>query len=59
MITTADDRRPDNVEYPWKAKSGAIEVPAEAKFPLVSRLYTSPGKMLLKAAVSLTGRPVY
>ena len=52
-------RRPDNVEYPWKGNSGAIEVPAAWKFPLVSRLYTNPGKMLLKAAVSLTSRPVY
>jgi hypothetical protein len=54
-----NDRRPDNVEYPWKAKSGAIEVPAESTFPLVSRLYTNPGKVLLKAAVSLTRHPVY
>jgi hypothetical protein len=50
-------RRPDNVEYPWTATSGAAEVPALWKFPLVSRLYSNSGRLLLKAAISLTRNP--
>lgn len=50
-------RRPDNVEYPWTGSSGATEVPARWKFSLVSRLHSNPGRLLLKAAVSLTRHP--
>lgn len=50
-------RRPDNVEYPWTGSSGAAEVPARWKFLLVSRLHSNPGRLLLKAAVSLTRHP--
>jgi hypothetical protein len=50
-------RRPENVEYPWRGSSGAIEVPALWKFRLAQRLYSNPGKLLLKAAVSLTRSP--
>ena len=55
----ADDngRRPDNVEYPWIGASGDSEVPARWEFSLVRRLYTNPGKLLIKAAVSLTRNP--
>lgn len=52
-----NDRRRDNVEYPWRGSSDAIEVPAQWKFPLVRKLYTEPGRALLKAAVSLTRDP--
>jgi hypothetical protein len=51
-------RRPDNVEYPWTGSSGTTEVPARWKFPLVSRLHSNPGRLLLKTAVSLTRNPV-
>jgi hypothetical protein len=51
------ERRPDNVEYPWTGSSGATEVPAQWTFPLTSRLYSNPGKLLLKAAGSLTRNP--
>ena len=50
-------RRPDNVEYPWTSKSGDVEVPARWKFRLLARLYSNPGRLLLKAAVSLTRNP--
>jgi len=49
-------RRPDNVEYPWTAPSGE-EVPARWEFPLVRRLYSNSGRLLIKAAVSLTRNP--
>jgi len=52
-----NNRRPDNVEYPWLAASGSIEVPARWKFPIAARLYTNPGRLLLKAAVRLTANP--
>lgn len=52
-------RRPDNVEYPWIGRSGQAEVPAAWKFPLVQRLYSNTGRLLLKAAVSLTRDPVF
>ena len=51
-------RRGDNVEYPWASASGGIEVPARWKFPLSSRLSTHTGRLLLKAATSLTRSPV-
>ena len=47
-------RRPDNVEYPWAGRSGDTEIPAQWKFPLADRLYTNPGRQLLKAASILT-----
>ena len=50
-------RRPDNVEYLWIGASGDSEVPARWEFSLVRRLYTNPGRLLLKAAVSLTRNP--
>ncbi|HWZ42888.1 MAG TPA: hypothetical protein VNW97_05400 [Candidatus Saccharimonadales bacterium] len=50
-------RRPDNVEYPWAGNSGITEVPARWKFSLASRLHSNPGRLLLKAAVSLTRNP--
>jgi hypothetical protein len=50
-------RRPDNVEYPWIGTSGDSLVPARWDFSLVRRLYTNPGKLLMKAAVSLTRNP--
>jgi hypothetical protein len=52
-----DGKRPENVEYPWLGSSGAIEVPALWKFRLAQRLYSNPGKLLLKAAGSLTRNP--
>jgi hypothetical protein len=53
-----NDRRPDNVEYPWIGASGNVEVPALWKFSLASRLYnTNPGRLLLKAANQLTRNP--
>jgi len=53
----AAGRRPENVEYPWAAASGAIEVPALWKFGLAQRLYTVPGVLLLKAAAGITRNP--
>lgn len=50
-------RRPDNVEYPWIGESGDSEVPARWKFQLANRLYKNTGRLLLKAAVSLTNNP--
>ena len=44
----------DNVEYPWAGCSGVTEIPAQWKFPLADRLYTNPGRQLLKAASILT-----
>jgi hypothetical protein len=52
-----DGRRPDNVEYPWADKSGAIEAPARWQFPLASSLYTTAGGLLIRAAVALTRKP--
>jgi len=52
-----DNRRPDNVEYPWAGSSGQVEVPARWKFALASRLYSNPGRKLLKAASLLTQEP--
>ena len=49
-----DGRRPDNVEYPWIGSSGAAEIPAQWKFTLAGRLYTNPGRLLRKAAITLT-----
>lgn len=50
-------RRPDNVEYPWTSSSGNVEVPALWSFLLLSRLYSNSGRLLLKAATSLTRNP--
>ena len=50
-------RRPDNVEYPWIGTSGNAEVPAHCEFPLTRRLYSNSGRLLIKAAVSLTRKP--
>jgi len=52
-----DNRRPDNVEYPWPGSSGAIEVPARWKFSVARRLESNPGRLLLKAADRLTRNP--
>lgn len=52
-----NDRRPDNVEYPWIGVTGDAEVPARWEFALVSRLYSHSGRLLIKAAVSLTRNP--
>jgi hypothetical protein len=50
-------RRPDNVEYPWISASGDAKVPASWVFPLAARLYSNPGRLMLKAATSLTRTP--
>jgi hypothetical protein len=52
-----NNRRPDNVEYPWLGSAGGIDVPAQWKFPLSSRLYSNVGRLLLKAADRLTENP--
>jgi len=52
-----DNRRPDNVEYPWTGSSGGVEVPAKWKFSLAGRLNSNPGRLLLKAATHLTRGP--
>jgi len=52
-----DNRRPDNVEYPWIEDSGEIEVPAKWKFSISGRLYSHPGRLLLEAAARLTRDP--
>lgn len=52
-----DGRRPDNVEYPWVGNSGVTEVPSLWKFSVVNRLYSNPGRLLLKAAINLTRNP--
>ncbi len=52
-----DNRRPDNVEYPWVGGSGQIEVPAKWKFAIARRLYSHPGRLLLEAAARLTRNP--
>jgi hypothetical protein len=56
----ADDhgRKPENVEYPWVGSSGAVEVSAQWKRSLAGRLYTNPGRQLLKAASILTRNAV-
>ncbi len=43
-----------NVEYPWPGSSGAVEVPAEWRFPLARKLHSNAGRLLLKAAIRLT-----
>jgi hypothetical protein len=52
-----NNRRPDNVEYPWIGSSGIIEVPARWNFPLAGRMYSHPGRLLLEAATRLTRDP--
>jgi hypothetical protein len=49
-----EGRRPENVEYPWMGNSGEAEVPALWNFSLARRLYSNPGRQLLKAASVLT-----
>lgn len=49
-----ENRRPDNVEYPWRGTSGTIEIPARWKFPVASKLESNLGRLLLKAADWLT-----
>jgi hypothetical protein len=49
-----DGRRPENVEYPWMGNLGKAEVPARWRFTLTRRLYSNPGRQLLKAASILT-----
>ena len=50
-------RRPDNVEYPWADAGGASQVPARWTFPIQRRMYSNTGRLLRKAAVSLTREP--
>uniref|UniRef100_A0A372IRV2 Uncharacterized protein n=1 Tax=Paracidobacterium acidisoli TaxID=2303751 RepID=A0A372IRV2_9BACT len=50
-------RRPDNVEYPWSDSAGPVEVPSGWKFPVTDKLYTTTGRLLLKAATQLTRNP--
>lgn len=50
-------RKPENVEYPWLGSSGEIEVPAQWKFPIIRRLYSNSGRLLLKASDVLTRNP--
>src|ERR1035438_8458562 len=52
-----DNRRPENVEYPWVGSAGDVEIPAEWKFPLTHRLYSNAGRLLLKASSQLTRNP--
>lgn len=52
-----NNRRPDNVEYPWTGSSGVIEVPAKWSFPLAGRMYSHPGRLLLESATRLTRDP--
>lgn len=52
-----DNRKPENVEYPWMGSSGEIEVPALSKFALAGRLYSNAGRQLLKTASLLTRNP--
>lgn len=47
-------RRPQNVEYPWRDRSGQVNVPFQHTFPVAHRLYGHSGRTLLKAAISLT-----
>lgn len=48
---------PENVEYPWRSPTGEYMIPAEWEFDLVGRFYSHSGKLLLKAARSLTQDP--
>jgi hypothetical protein len=52
------ESRPDNAEYPWLGLSGNIEFPANWRFPIAGRLYTNPGKLLIRAAERLTRDPL-
>jgi hypothetical protein len=52
-----DNRRPDNVEYPWMGNSGEVEIPARSSFPLAQRLYSNSGRLLLKASDHITRNP--
>ncbi len=52
-----NDRRPDNVEYPWLTAGGDAMPPAEWRFPLAARLHSPTGRLLMKAAVALTRQP--
>jgi hypothetical protein len=52
-----NDRRRDNVEYPWLDNGGRAVAPRDWTFPVAQRLYTPTGKLLIKAAISLTRNP--
>ncbi len=52
-----DNRRPENVEYPWMGSSGEVEIPARWKFSLAQRLYSNAGRLLLKASDHITRNP--
>jgi hypothetical protein len=52
-------RREDNVEYPWITARGAAMAPKAWSFPLASRLNTHTGRLLVKAAISLTRQPAF
>ena len=52
-----NERRLDNVEYPWLGSSGGLEVPAQWKFSLAGSLDSNTGRLLLKAADRLTRNP--
>lgn len=51
------ERRRDNAEYPWMKSSGQIEIPADWHFSVADRLYTNPGKLLIRAANRFTRFP--
>lgn len=50
-------RRADNVEYPWLDASGRVVAPVATSFPLLKRLSSPAGRLVLKAAVALTRAP--
>lgn len=52
-----NNRRPENVEYPWIGTTGEVEVPAQWEFSLAGMLYSNQGRLLLKAADRLTRKP--
>jgi hypothetical protein len=52
-----EQRRPDNVEYPWVDKDGNALVPSEWSFALAKTLHTNPGRLVLKAASTLSLNP--
>lgn len=52
--------RPDNVEYPWTGpQDTTVQVPAMWKFRIADELYGPVGKLVRKAAVSLTETPIF
>jgi hypothetical protein len=52
-----NNRRADNVEYPWPGSGGTVEVPAQWKFSLSGKLDSHSGRLLLKAAARFTQDP--